>query len=421
MYIEFVLLAISILASAFLSGSETALLTVNRTKVQLRAEQGEVAAAKLFAQLMKPDRMIVTILVGNTIANISMTVLTIIIAEHYGWNIWWSVAGIATFIILVCEVLPKTVAATFSERVVFKVAPMIRFIVAILKPFIFVIAELINLVIRIGTKGAVKQPTITKEELLSMVDLASTDGTFEVEESERIRGILDFPHKDVSDVLSTHRTEVVGIPIEATYEEVRDVVLEHFYTRYPVFEESLDKIVGMLYSKQLIEWSMTPDKTLADIIDKKPLFVAQSISVEKVYKLMLNKRKHMAIVLDEYGGTLGIVTHEDLLEEMIGQDIEDETDDDEEILIYENVDDRLVCAGRLEIEDLEELFGVDIVTENETVGGFILEKLGHVPMENERFIFENFLFEINEMDRNRIVRLTITKIEEAKLPETQEA
>ena len=421
MYIEFVLLAISILTSAFLSGSETALLTVNRTKVQLRAEQGEVAAAKLFAQLMKPDRMIVTILVGNTIANISMTVLTIIIAEHYGWNIWWSVAGIATFIILVCEVLPKTVAATFSERVVFKVAPMVRFIVAILKPFIFVIAELINLVIRIGTKGAVKQPTITKEELLSMVDLASTDGTFEVEESERIRGILDFPHKDVSDVLSTHRTEVVGIPIEATYEEVRDVVLEHFYTRYPVYEESLDKIVGMLYSKQLIEWSMTPDKTLADIIDKKPLFVAQSISVEKVYKLMLNKRKHMAIVLDEYGGTLGIVTHEDLLEEMIGQDIEDETDDDEEILVFENVDDRLVCAGRLEIEELDELFGVDIVTENETVGGFILEKLGHVPMENERFVFENLLFEINEMDRNRIVRLTITKIEEAKLPETQEA
>ncbi len=421
MYIEFVLLAISVLASAFLSGSETALMTVNRTKVQLRAEQGELEAIKLFAQLTKPDRMIVTVLVGNTVANISTTLLVILIADNYGWSIWWSVAAIAAFIILFCEVLPKTIAATFSERVAFMIAPIIRIIVAILKPVTFLIAGLINTIIRIGSKGAVKEPTITKEELLSMVDLASTDGTFEVEESERIRGILDFPNKDVSDVLSTHRTEVVGIPIEATYEEVRDIVLEHFYTRYPVYNDSLDTIVGMLYSKKLIEWSMTPAKPLADIIDTEPLFVVQTLSVEKVYKLMLNERKHMAVVLDEYGGTLGIVTHEDLIEEMIGQEIEDETDNDEEILIYETTEERLVCAGRLEVEEFAELFGVEIVTENETIGGFILEKLGHVPEEKEQFTFENLLFEINEMDRNRIVRLTITKIEEIILPETQEA
>ncbi|MEK4484510.1 hemolysin family protein [Psychrobacillus sp. FSL H8-0484] len=420
MYIEFVLLAVSVLASFFLSGSETALMTVNRTKVQLRAEQGDKAAEKLLAQLVKPDRMIITILVGNTIANITMTLLVILIAEHYKWHVGLSVVILAAFNILFCEVLPKTISATFSERIVYLVAPFVRLLIGIMRPLTFFIAGLTNMLIRVGSKGAVKETMITKEELLSMVDLASTDGTFEDEESERIKGILDFPNKDVSDVLSTHRTEVVGIPVDATYEEVRDTILEHFYTRYPVYDDSLDTIVGMFYSKKLIEWSMTPSFKLETIIDKDPLFVVQTLSVEKVFKLMLTHKKHMAIVLDEYGGTLGIVTHEDLIEEMIGQEIEDETDDNEEILVHEMTESRLICAGRLEIEEVNQLFNISIINENETIGGFVLERLGHVPEENEQFTYENLLIEVNEMDRSRIVKLTITKNEERINNEAQE-
>lgn len=369
---------------------------------------------------MKPDRMIITILIGNTIANTSMTLLAILIADYYDLHIGWSVVVVAAFIILFCEVLPKTIAATFSETVVYMVAPFIRFLVAILRPVTFLIAEFTNMLIRIGSNGAVKETMITKEELLSMVDLASNDGTFEVEESERIRGILDFPNKDVSDVLCTHRTDVVGIPIEATYEEVRDTILEHSYTRYPIYEDSLDTIVGMFYSKKLIEWSIEPSLILEDIIDKEPLFVVQTLSVEKVFKLMLNHKKHMAIVLDEYGGTLGIVTHEDLIEEMIGQEIEDETDDDEEILLFESSESQIVCSGRFEIEELNEMLKLAIETENDTIGGLVLEQLGHVPEENEKFRFENLYIEINEMERNRIVRVTITKDTEDASNETQE-
>lgn len=416
MYIEFVLFAISMLASLFLSGSETALMTVNRTKVQLRAEQGDKEAEKLLGLLSKPDRMIITILVGNTIANISMAVILILIAEHFEWHIGWAIVILTAFIILFCEVLPKTIAATFSDRIVYIVSPLIRFLVIILRPLTAFIAEITNLVIRIGSKGAITETTITKEELLSMVDLASTDGTFEDEESERIKGMLDFPNKDVSDVLSTHRTEVVGIPIEATYEEVRDTILEHFYTRYPVYDDSLDTIVGMFYSKKFIEWSMDTSIELDTIIDKEPLFVVQTLSVEKVFKLMLTHKKHMAVVLDEYGGTLGIVTHEDLIEEMIGQEIEDETDDNEEILVHEMTETRLICAGRMEIEEVNSLFNVSIINDNETVGGFVLEQLGHVPEENEQFTYDNLMVEINELDRSRIVKLTITKREEFTQP-----
>jgi CBS domain containing-hemolysin-like protein len=208
-------------------------------------------------------------------------------------------------------------------------------------------------------------------------------------------------------VLETHRTDIVGVPIEATYEEVRDTILEHFYTRYPVYEDSMDTIVGMFYSKMLIEWSMKPEMTLGELIDRDPLYVVQSASVERVFKMMLSKKKHMAVVLDEYGGTLGIVTHEDIIEEMIGQDIEDETDHDEEVLVYEKSDDRLVCHGRLEIIDAMELLDVHLPTDHETLGGFVLQELGHVPEEEERFTYENLRFEIEEMDRNRIVRMTI--------------
>lgn len=411
MYIEFVLLGIALLVSFFLSGSETALMTVNRMKVRLRADQGDRASEKLLDLLSKSDRMIVTILVGNTIANIALTLLTILIAEYYHWNVIWSVAILTLIIILFAEVLPKTIAATFSDVVVYAIAPIIRLLVVLLRPITLLIAGLINMMIRIGSQGTVKETTISKEELLNMVDIASTDGTFEDEESERIKGMLDFPNKDVSDVLSTHRTEVIAIPLESTYEEVRDTILEHFYTRYPVYSEDMDTIVGMFYSKKLIEWSMEPSAQLEDFIDKDPLFVVQTLSVERVFKLMLTHKKHMAIVLDEYGGTLGIVTHEDLIEEMIGQEIEDETDHDEEVLIHEMTETKLTCAGRLEIEEINEMFNINILNENETIGGFVLDQLGHVPEENEQFTYENLLIQVNEMDRNRVAVLTIIKQE----------
>ena len=420
MYIEFVLLGFALLVSFFLSGSETALLSVNRMKVRLRAEQGDRASEKLLDLLSKSDRMIVTILVGNTIANIALTLLTILIAEYYHWNILWSVAILTLIIILFAEVLPKTIAATFSDIVVYAIAPMIRLLVVLLRPITFLIAGLTNMMIRIGSQGTVKETTISKEELLNMVDIASTDGTFEDEESERIKGILDFPNKDVSDVLSTHRTEVIAIPLESTYEEVRDTILEHFYTRYPVYSEDMDTIVGMFYSKKLIEWSMEPNAQLEEFIDKDPLFVVQTLSVERVFKLMLTHKKHMAIVLDEYGGTLGIVTHEDLIEEMIGQEIEDETDHDEEVLIHEMTETKLTCAGRLEIEEINEMFNINILNENDTIGGFVLDQLGHVPEENEQFTYENLLIKVNEMDRNRVAVLTIIKQELIQKAEQEE-
>ena len=404
----FIALGSFLFLSFYLSGSETALTAVNRRKVQFRANQGDKHAIKLQKLISKPDRMITAILIGNNIANIMMPTLVTMIAIDKGLSVGiWT--GILTVIIIVFgEVLPKTIAATFSERVAYMVSPWIMLLVKLLTPLTALLGLFTNIFIRIISKGTVTKATLTKDDLRSMVDIASIEGTFEMEESNRLKEVLDFAEKDVSDVLETHRMDIVGLPIEATYEEVRDTILEHSYTRYPVYEDSMDTILGVFYSKMLIKWSIDPEQTLGDLIDRNTFYVVQSASVEKVFKMMLSKKKHMAIVLDEYGGTLGMITHEDIIEEMIGQDIEDETDDDEEVLVYENTDTRLICHGRLEIVDAMELLSIELPMDHETLGGFVLQELGHVPEEGERFTYDHLRFEIEEMERNRIIRMTIT-------------
>lgn len=393
--------------SFYLSGSETALTAVNKMKVQLRADQGDRKSIKLLQLIAKPDRMITAILIGNNIANIMMPTIVTIIGIERGWQVGIATGVLTVVIIVFGEVLPKTIAATFSDRIAYIVSPSIGLLVKLLTPLTALLSAFTNIFIRIISKGTVTEATLTKEDLRSMVDIAAIEGTFKADETLRLRGVLDFPDKDVSDVMETHRTDVIGLSITSTYEEVRDTILEYFYTRYPVYEESMDSVVGIFYSKMLIEWSMKPEMTLGELIDRDTLYVMQSLSIERVFKMMLSRKKHMAIVLDEYGGTLGIVTQEDIIEEMIGQDIEDETDAEEDILIYEKVDNLLICNGRLEIVDAIDILGIDLPTNHETIGGFVLQQLGHLPEEGERFTYQNIRFEIEVMERNRIARLKI--------------
>ncbi|EGQ26578.1 CBS domain protein [Sporosarcina newyorkensis 2681] len=410
----FIALGLCLFLSFFLSGSETALTAVNRMKIQLRADQGDKKSIKLRQLISKPDRMITAILIGNNIANILMPTIVTMIAIDKGLSVGIMTGILTVVLIIFGEVLPKTIAATFADRIAYVVAPPITFLVKLLIPLTAILALFTNFFVRLISKGAVTEATLTKEDVRSMVDIASTEGTFGQDESIRLKGVLDFREKDVMDVMETHRTDVISLSMDSTYEDVRDVVLQYFYTRYPVYEESIDKVVGIFYSKMLIEWSMYPEKKFSEMIDHEPLFVVQTASVELVFKRMLTQKKHMAIVLDEYGGTLGIVTQEDIIEEMIGQDIEDETDVEEESMVFEKDENCLVCQGRLGIEDVIELLDVELPTDHETIGGFVFSEIGHIPEKGEQFTFDSLVFEIEEMDRTRILRLRITKREEPK-------
>lgn len=413
----FIALGLCLFLSFFLSGSETALTAVNRMKVQLRADQGDKKSIKLRELISKPDRMITAILIGNNIANILMPTIVTMIAIDKGLSIGAATGILTVVLIIFGEVLPKTIAATFADRIAYIVAPPIALFVKVLIPLTAVLSLFTNFFVRLISKGAVTEATLTKEDVRSMVDIASTEGTFELDESMRIKGVLDFHEKDVMDVMQTHRTDLIALPLDSVYEDVRDVVLEYSYTRYPVYEESIDRVVGVFYSKMLIKWSMYPKRTFAEMIDTEPLFIVQTASVELVFKRMLASKKHLAIVLDEYGGTLGIVTQEDIIEEMIGQEIEDETDTEEESLVFEREENILVCSGRLGIDEVVELLGVELPDDHDTIGGFVFQEIGHVPEEGEWFHYETLLFEVEEMDRTRIQRIKIIKTPQEELPE----
>lgn len=406
---EFIAIAALLLASFFLSGSETALTAVNKMKVKTRAEQGDRAAQKLLKQVSKPDQMITTILIGNNISNILLPVLVTIIAIEYNIEVALATGVLTVTLIIFSEVLPKTIAATFADRIAYIVAPVIRVLMVIFKPITWFLSKFTNIVIRILSRGDIKEATITKEELRTMVDIASTEGTFLGDESLRIKGVLDFQKKDVGDAMKTPRVDIIGIPIETTYEEVRDYVIDNPYTRYPVYKENMDNIVGVFHSKQVIEWSLTPEKPLTEFMDNDPLFTVETTSIERIFKRMLQAKKHFAIVLDEYGGTLGIITHEDIIEAMIGQEIADENDDEEESWIDELTDRTIVCHGKLNINRLNEVFSTKIPEEQDVLAGFVLKEIGHLPEEGDEFDFQHLRFSVLEMEKNKITKVRIEK------------
>ncbi|PZD96173.1 hemolysin [Paenibacillus sambharensis] len=402
------------LMSFFLSGSETALTAVNKTKLHSRAENDDEKAKKLLKLVSKPDQLLTGILIGNNIANIMLPTLVTLIAIDYGIDIGLATGVLTVFLIIFAEVLPKTIAATFSERVAFLVMPVIRLLVLVLKPVTYLVSGFTSMIIRVLSRGQVQSASISKEELLTLVDIATTEGTFKDEETQRMKGALDFFTLDVRDALKTHRMDIVGMAVDVSYEEARDIVLENHYSRYPVYKESMDNIVGVFHSKMLLNWSMQPEKTLGDFTDKEPLFVSETLSIEKLFKMMLKEKRHLAIVIDEYGGTLGIVSHEDIIEAMLGQEIEDETDRDEEVLIDELTDTKLICHGKLNIRRMNELFHTKLPEDEIVLAGFIYKEMGRIPNEGDTFEYQHLHFEIKRVEDNK---LKLIEIKKRSLPE----
>ncbi|MBM7604620.1 Mg2+/Co2+ transporter CorB [Metabacillus crassostreae] len=395
--------------SFFLSGSETALTAVNKMKLKTKAENNDKKSQKLLEFVSKPDELITGILIGNNIANIMLPTLVTILALEYGINVGIATGVLTIVLIIFAEVLPKSIAATFADKIALIVFPVIRVLLFVFKPLIFLLSRFTRLVIRFLSKNQANTTSISREELITMVNIATSEGTLQNEENQRIKGAIDFYDLDVRDALKTPRTEIQGIPCESSFEETREYVLDGSHTRYPVFKENMDHIVGVLHSKSLLSWSLEPHKNLEDFIDNEPLFVFEFHSIEKVFKLMLKKRRHLAIVLDEYGGTKGIISHEDIIEAMIGQDIKDETDDDEEILIDELTDSHIICNGKLALRRLNEVFKTKIPEQEDILTGFLLKEMGRFPLEGETYEYHHLHFDIQSVEENKLKKIMITK------------
>lgn len=399
------------IASSYFSGSETALTATNEMKLQLKAASGDKKAERLLKLVNNPDLFIPGILIANNVPNIVLPSLVTIVALEFGWNIGITTAVLTVLIIIFAEVMPKSVAAAFPERISYIVYYPTMLILLILKPFIWLLNLLTKTTIRLLGKGEDEEITISKAEMRAMVDIAHTEGTFKNDEMYRLKSMMDFQTLNVSDVLKTHRVEMKAIPTDIAFDEAKEFLLENHHTRYPIYEGDSDNIVGVFHSKFILSWSTNPEKRIKEFSDMNPLFIYEFNPIDSVFKKMMDAKKHIAIVLDEYGGTEGLITHEDLIETMIGQDIEDEMDEDD-ALIHEQTETVIICDGRLSLHRLNTVFQVDLPEEADNVAGFILSQYSYLPEEGEIFTYGNLEFKVLEVSDRRVHLVAIRKLQD---------
>ncbi|MFC7322927.1 hemolysin family protein [Halobacillus campisalis] len=395
--------------SFFFSGSETALTATNKMRLQSKANNNDKKAKKLLDLVSKPGEFITTILIANNISNILLPTLVTTLAIQYGFSVGLASAILTIIIIIFSEVIPKSVAAAFPDRIALIVYPVIRFFVIIFKPVTILLNWLTGNITKALSKGEYQDVSISKEELRTMVDIADSEGMFNEAESFRIKGVLDFYNLNVKDVLKTPRVDVVALHIGSTFEEVRDIVIQHPFTRYPIYNEDIDDIGAVFHSKYLLSWSTEPNKPFEEFCDKDPLIVYEFHSIEWVFRKMTKEKKHLAIVLDEYGGTEGILSHEDVIESMIGLEIEDEMDSESDTLIEKHTENEIICDGKITLRRLNSLFDSKIPEEEDVLAGYLLKECNDFPEKGEVIERLNLKFKVLALEGRMIRKVQIIK------------
>ncbi len=404
------ILLILVCGSAFFSASETALTSLNKIKLRNMVEENVKNADKIQKLIDDPNRLLSSILIGNNLVNNAAASLTTMIAvsllgEQSGVG---AATMIITIIILIFgEITPKTLASQNAEKVSIGVAKIISGVVIISTPVVKVMNLITNGLIRIlGGDTSGKTPTITEAELKTMVNVSHEEGVLEVDERRMINNVFDFGDSKAKDVM-TPRTDMICVEDNITYDEIVSIFKEERFSRLPVYHESVDNIVGILYVKDIIFIDVEHFKT-TDYM-REPFFTYESKPISELFSEMRNNRIPAAIVLDEYGGTSGLVTLEDMVEEIVG-DIADEYDEQEkEIEVIK--EDEFVVDGSTRLEDVNEMIGLHLESEDfDTIGGYVIGILGSLPDGGEEVEENGIKIVVEEVDKNRIEKLRIYTI-----------
>ncbi len=410
---QFLALTFLLALSAFFSGSETALTSLGKLKTKSLIEKRKI----LFAWLNNPDNLLATILVGNNIANISASVLlTFILLRLFGETTAGKIGavstGVMTFLILIFgEIAPKTYARVNAEKVALRAMKLLIFFSYLFSPlvkfFLFVAGQLIRLC---GGRRGGFEPFMTEDEIKGLINLGEEEGVLEKEKKEMIEGVFEFGETKVREVM-VPRPDIVAIEIESDLEEAFKLAVSTGYSRILVFKEKIDDVVGVLYVKDLLGlWPKGEIKPLSKLM-QIPYFVPEAKKVDELLREFKNRRIHIAVVVDEYGGTVGLVTIEDLIEEIVGE-IEDEHDytKKEEIIIL--ADELAVVRGRADIGEINERFDISFPEKEgvETIAGAITDYLGYIPQKGEDIFYKNLKISIIEADQRQIIKVRIAKI-----------
>ena len=421
--IQAVTILILVLLSAFFSSAETSMTAANRIRIHSLAEQGNKRAITLEKVISNSNKMLSTILIGNNIVSIAASSLATTFTMKVFGSMYIGVAtGVMTLLVLLFgEITPKTIATLKADDLALTYARPIYALMVVLTPVIYIVGKLANgilFVLRVDPNA--KRDTITEHELRSMVNVGQENGVIEREEKQMIYNVFDFGDSAAKDVMIP-RIDMTFIEVNSTYQELMDIFKEDMHTRFPVYEDNTDNVIGIINIKDLLLYPENEQFSIRKIL-REPYFTYE---YKHTTDLMMEMRKasvNLAIVLDEYGSTAGLVTLEDLLEEIVGE-IRDEYDEDEEEPICEIQPGReYQVLGSAKLSDLNEALGTKLESEDyDSVGGYIIEQLDCLPREGESVTLEDGMrLVVEALDKNRIELVHIWLPERKKTEENQE-
>ncbi len=407
-----------ILLSAYFSATETAFSSLNKTKLKTIIENDKKnKRAELTLRLSEMyDKLISTILIGNNIVNIAMaslgTVLFMNIYEDIGATI--STVVITVLVLVFGEISPKSIAKDMPEKFAMFSAPMIHLLIILLTPINFLFTQwkkLLSKIFRIEEDNSV-----SSDELLTMVEEIQQNGNLDIEDGELIKNAIEFNERKAEDII-THRVDIEAISLETDKKDIAKKFTETQFSRLLVFEETIDNIVGVIHLKDFFTEEGITKQNIEEIM-VKPLYIQKSENINDLLKILQKNKSHIAVVVDEFGGTHGIVTMEDILEELVGE-IWDEHDEVVEFL--KEVSDKVYevdCS--MDFDDFCVDFDIECETDSVSVGGWVMEQLGKIPEQDETFSFENLDVTILEIDSNRVIKIKVVENEKVELVDEDE-
>ncbi len=401
-------MVILLAGSAFFSSVETAFSTVNMIRLRSMMEDGNKRAKTAISLIMQFDKLIATLLVGNNIVNMALSALaTVFVTDHFGVGVVAVGTLVITFLVLTFgEILPKGFGKDKSEAVVLMTAPIISFLCMVLTPITMLFIWLKNLM---SPKSKDNLPTITEQELLLMLDTIEKEGVLETEEKDLVQSALKFDDTTVQEIL-TPRVNIIGLCVDDSKEEIISTLRQERFSRLPVYRESIDNIIGLVHSNELYDALIDGGAISLEQLAKPCLYIHRTKRISVLMEEFQRKKEQLAVVIDDYGGTLGIVTMEDILEELVGE-IWDE--DDEIISDFHKLDEnKYIVNGEANIEDFFNLIGYyppDYTPDYYTINGWVLENLEHIPQEGDSFECGVLSAKVLEVKDQTALRVEIEK------------
>ena len=393
--------------SAFFSGSETAFLSLGKVKIRQIEGLHHPPARRILKLLSDTQKLLITILVGNTLVNITASAIFAgIFYKNFGEKgVGLSIAAMTLIILIFGEVTPKMYSLSHAEGVSFFASLPLRFLEKLFAPIRIVLSGISNAIVKgVGIKIDVDPQKITEQEIRSLFSIGEKRGVVKGQEKEMVYSILEFKDLNAADIM-TPRIEMTALDLNLNKSKLIKEIKDAKYSRFPVFVHTVDNVVGVIHAKDFL---LNPEVPVNDLI-KKPLFVPESMKIDDLLNQLQRQHIHMAVVTDEYGVTSGLVTIEDVLEEIVGE-IRDEHDLEEPKI--RKIDQKTYeVDGQTHINDVNEELDLEIETEEvDTIGGYITLKMGRMPTSGDEMLIGDYIFKVEDVSKNRVTRLTIEKV-----------